>query len=66
MSVDVKDLHRNHVFVHAARAMLEAHARYDTLLPALEEVEDDFPEMTREQLICIWFGINIKAREMSE
>ncbi len=61
--IKVSELSREHSAVRAAYAMVEAHSKYETMLPALEEVADEFPELTNSQLILLWIGINAKNRE---
>lgn len=56
----LRDLHSNHPVVKAAHAMVEAHSRYVTALPALEEVTARFPDLKAEHLILLWVGVNAK------
>jgi len=63
MRVLVKDLSKEHPAVRASHMMVEAHGRHETLLPAVEEVQEEFPELEPEQLVLIWIGINAKDRE---
>lgn len=63
MDIDVGELHHDHVLVRAARAMVNAHANSETLTPAIELVHELFPDLTRDQLILLWLGVNAKDRE---
>lgn len=63
MGINVGELHRGHVLVLAAIAMATAYANNETLLPAIEEVHEKFPDLTRDQLILLWLGVNAKDRE---
>lgn len=47
----------------AACAMVHAHMANETMVPALDDVAEQFPNLTREQLTCLWMGVNAKARE---
>ena len=66
MDLRVEYLHRDHNVVRAARAMVQAHAEHETMIPALETVREQFPDVSAvssECLICLWIGINAKDRE---
>lgn len=62
-SLRVRDLHRNHPLVRAGIAMVGAHGRHESMLPALEEVREQFPAVLPSHLILLWVGVNAKARE---
>jgi hypothetical protein len=47
----------------AACAMVRAHMDNETMVPALDDVAEQYPNLTREQLTCLWMGVNAKARE---
>lgn len=47
----------------AACAMVHAHMENETMVPALDDVAEQFPNLTREQLTCLWMGVNAKNRE---
>lgn len=49
--------------VKAAYAMVRAHMDNETMVPALDDVAKQFPNLTREQLRCLWMGVNAKDRE---
>jgi hypothetical protein len=49
--------------VRAACAMVHAHMANETMVPALDDVAEQFPNLTREQLTCLWMGVNAKDRE---
>jgi hypothetical protein len=60
MKFSVADLSKEHPIVKAAHAMVVAHGDNETLLPAIDEVREGFPEISQEQLIVLWVGINAK------
>ena len=47
----------------AACAMVHAHMDNETMVPALDDVAEQFPDLTRDQLTCLWMGVNAKDRE---
>lgn len=47
----------------AACAMVHAHMDNETMVPALDDVAEQYPNLTREQLTCLWMGVNAKDRE---
>lgn len=63
MPLRVSDLHKDHDVVRAARAMAHAYMDNETMVPALEEVREQFPDVPADYLICLWIGINAKDRE---
>lgn len=62
MQITVKDLHKEHPVVLAAKAMVDAHNKHETMLPALECVAEKIPEVPNEILIALWCGVNAKSR----
>lgn len=62
MTYDVQYLHSDHALVKAANSMVQAHAKHETLVSALEEMKGQFPDVARDHLICLWIGINAKER----
>ena len=60
---EVKDLHKNHPMILAAHEMVEAHAAHETMLPAIEEVIEKYPIISREKLMLVWIGVNAKELE---
>ena len=63
MTLKVKDLHKDHALVRAAHKMVSEHEMNDTMVPALEAVHAEFPEVEPEYLIALWVGINAKNLE---
>lgn len=63
MALRVNKLHKDHDVVRAARAMVYAHIDNETMVPALEDVREQFPDVPDDYLICLWIGINAKDRE---
>ena len=63
MPLRLDELHKDHDLVRAAHAMVHAHMDHETALPALEDVREQFPDVSAEHLICLWVGINAKDRE---
>ncbi|EOB9552172.1 hypothetical protein ACIX9V_000032 [Vibrio vulnificus] len=58
MKIEIRDLHKNHPVVLAARVMAEAHHNHETMAPACSMVSDLFPELTPDQVMCLWLGVN--------
>ncbi|WP_299494951.1 hypothetical protein [uncultured Shewanella sp.] len=48
----------------AAMKMVQVHSKTNTMLEAVGVVEEMCPEVSREQLMLIWVGVN--AAQMSE
>lgn len=68
MSIDpplirVRDLHKDHWLVKAGKSMVLAHSKHETLLPALEEITEQYPQLSSDMGIAMWIGINSKDRE---
>lgn len=63
MPLRLDELHKAHDLVKAAHAMVHAHMDNETAMPALDDVQREFPGVPTEQLICLWVGINAKDRE---
>lgn len=59
----IPKLHPNHEWVLAAKAMVHAHMDHETMMPALDDVAEQYPSLTREQLALLWMGVNAKDRE---
>lgn len=55
-----KDLYGE--LVDAACLMVHAHAASESMLPAIKRVAEEFPRLTHEQLMLLWFGVNAKDR----
>lgn len=60
MNIKAKELSKDHPAVQAAHMMVEAHRKYHTMLPACEEVGEQFPGMEPEQVMLLWIGVNAK------
>lgn len=58
MGIKVDELHKDHNVVRAAHEMVHSHGKHETLLPALYEVREQFPDVSTEVLIGIWLGVN--------
>ncbi|NOI14810.1 hypothetical protein [Vibrio hepatarius] len=58
MKIEVKDLNKSHPLVLAAHLMSVAYHQYETMIPACEMVLEQFPQLTPEQVICLWVGVN--------
>ncbi|MBE4621015.1 hypothetical protein [Vibrio navarrensis] len=63
MKIKVKDLSKEHPAVLAARLMADEYDRNETLVPACEAVLKKFPDLTPEQVICLWLGVNAEERK---
>ena len=55
------DLRR--VQIKAACAMVRAHRDHETMIPAIDDVAEQYPNLTQDQLTCLWMGVNAKNRE---
>lgn len=60
MTIELRDLHREHPLVQASKDMVKAHENNDTLVPALEEMSEKYPELSEDYLILLWLGVNSK------
>lgn len=60
MEILVSELGKSHPVVKASHRMVEVHRCHETLLPAVEEVAEEFPELTTNQLTLLWIGVNAK------
>lgn len=58
MEIEIKDLDINHPLVSAAHLMSEAYNHYETMMPACAMVWKQFPQLTQEQVICLWVGVS--------
>ena len=63
MPIRLDELSKEHEMVRAAYAMVAAHSDYETALPALEDIQAQFPNIEPEHLVILWIGINAKDRE---
>lgn len=61
MHIDVEDTiktGKTHSAIQAAFYMVDAHARHDTMLSAIHDVYEKFPELDFEQLTLMWITVN--------
>jgi hypothetical protein len=65
MSLNIRDLHKEHPLVLAAHKLVKVHEETATLGAALCEVRDSFPEVEEGHLIALWVGINAKELEIT-
>ncbi|MCP4695592.1 MAG: hypothetical protein GY862_01905, partial [Gammaproteobacteria bacterium] len=61
----MEDLGKEHPAVKAAHAMADAHSQHETAVPAIRQVAGLLPalddeQLTDEQLMLIWIGVNAK------
>lgn len=61
--MSIPKLHPKHEWVLAANAMVHAHMDNETMMPALDDVAEQYPALTQEQLALLWIGVNAKYRE---
>ena len=59
-----KYLHKEANIIKAAHAMVTQHSIHETMLPAVEAVSEDFPNVPEPLLTAIWIGINAKERDL--
>lgn len=45
--------------------MVLQHSIHETMLPAVESVADDFPNIPKPLLSALWIGINARDRKFS-
>lgn len=57
----LKDLYGQ--LIEAACDMVRAHEETESMLDAVEAIEDDHPAVSRQYLICLWMGVNAKHRK---
>ncbi|EOW9459296.1 hypothetical protein ACOCGI_000343 [Vibrio cholerae] len=63
MKIKIKDLHKAHAAVLGARLMAKVYPEHETMSPACEIVNEQFPELTAEQVMCLWLGVNAEAQK---
>lgn len=63
MKIRIKDLHKEHTAVRAARLMAKVYPEHETMIPACEIVYEEFPKLTPEQVMCLWLGVNAEAQK---
>ena len=63
MTIRIDDINKNAPLVRAAYAMVRAHRIYETMVPAIDCVRNEFPGVPDDHLICLWVGINARDRE---
>ncbi|MFA0001666.1 hypothetical protein AB4428_25530 [Vibrio lentus] len=61
MEFELMDLNKKHTVVLAARLMQDIFPEYDGMYWPCRIVLDRFPELTKQQVMCIWVGINIES-----
>ncbi|BDR12900.1 hypothetical protein [Vibrio sp. STUT-A11] len=66
MEIKIKELSKTHRAVIAAHYMREQYFIHETMLPACEAVLEKFPELTADQVICMWLATNASNCSMAE
>lgn len=56
--IEISELSAEHPAVKAAYAMADAYKVHDSLLPALEEVMFQHPEVEESELVAMWLALN--------
>lgn len=51
-----------HPLVKVAEAMVAAHRDWDTMIPAIEDVREQFPDLSFEHAALLWIGVNARDR----
>lgn len=51
----------DHVIGKAAHVMVYARDRHETMVPAINEVREQFPELATRHLVLLWIGVNAKS-----
>lgn len=63
MAIDLK-ISPDSAIVQAAETMVAAHLTNETMWSAIYEVQDDFPDLSDEQGILLWIGVNASHRKL--
>ncbi|WP_193167541.1 hypothetical protein [Vibrio navarrensis] len=66
MEFELRDLSRTHTVVLAARLMQYLFPQYDGMYWPCRIVLERFPELTKQQVMCLWVGINIESCSLEE
>ncbi|MFA0001663.1 hypothetical protein AB4428_25510 [Vibrio lentus] len=66
MKFSLPDLNRNHDVVLAARLMHYLHGSHDSAYEPCRLVLARFPELTPEQVMCLWVGVNMAECSIQE
>ena len=64
--ITAKYLDKEADIIKAAHSMVMHHSIHETMLPAVEAVSEDFPNVPKPLLTAIWIGINAKQRDLME
>jgi len=59
MNFTIPDLHNEHPALLAGRLMLEQWNENEMMHGACKHVLKRFPELTPEQVMCLWIGVNM-------
>ncbi len=64
MKFSISDLSKTHPVVLAAKLMHDLHSKADGMYEPCREVLGKFPELTPEQVMCLWIGINMSECDL--
>lgn len=66
MEIKIAELSKTHRAVVAAHYMREQYFTHETMLPACEAVMEQFPELTPDQVMCMWLATNASNCSLAE
>jgi len=69
MNINIEDIvktGKRHIVIQAAFYMVDAHARHNTMLPAIDDVYEKFPELDFDQLVLMWIATNATANRFEQ
>jgi len=58
LKLKVSELSKGHPANRAANRMVAAHRNNETMVPALFEVKEEFPQLDDQVLIAMWLAVN--------
>lgn len=64
MKFSMADLDKQHSVVLAARLMHDLYQQHENMFEPCSQVLEAFPELSPEQVMCIWVGINISECDL--
>ncbi|HHY0483409.1 TPA: hypothetical protein ACVU4X_000003 [Vibrio parahaemolyticus] len=66
MEFQMLELTKEHPVVLAGRLMQDIFKEYDGMYWPCRIVLERFPELTKQQVMCIWIGINMESCSIEE
>lgn len=59
MQFGIPDLNVEHPVVKAGRLMQDVYHKYDGMAEPCQIVHKQFPQLSPEQIMCLWVGVNM-------